>query len=83
MKAIAPEITDNGKLLVLYTDGATINTNTYDHEIMIYYDMAFILSNMMTEENKSLLTNIDNMLTAIIPKRKVNRKKVFFDEFYR
>lgn len=83
VKAIAPEISDNGKKLVLYTDGTTINTNTYDHEIMIYYDMAFILSNMMTEENQSLLASIDNMLTDIIPKRKVNRKKVFFDDFYR
>ena len=84
VKALAPEILENGnKKLVLYTNDDVITTNTYKHEIMIYYDMAFLLADMMTEENKNLLRDIDEMLVDIVSKRKINhRKKVFSDVIY-
>ena len=84
VKALAPEILENGnKKLVLYTNDDVITTNTYKHEIMIYYDMAFLLADMMTEENKNLLRDIDEMLVDILSKRKINhRKKVFSDVIY-
>lgn len=82
VKAIAPEITDKGKNLVLYRDQDIIKTTTYEHEVMIYYEMMFLIADMLTEEVTLLLHEIDDMLNGMIPKKKSNRRKVLFNAVY-
>ncbi|MDD3122084.1 MAG: hypothetical protein PHC62_01050 [Candidatus Izemoplasmatales bacterium] len=86
MKALAPEINHGSKTLVLLTDKDKIRTGTYFHEIVTYYDMAFILAEMKTEEMVQLLIEVDQLLSEVLPKKRTRgstRKKDFFNGIYR
>lgn len=71
IKSIFPEMTSDRKRLIVLTDKDRIETEWYDHEVLIYYDMMFRINEMLTPELLEILKEADTVtLSQIIPKKK-------------